>query len=193
MNPLFNALLGVLFLGFGAGATVVMYYLQGRATVAGRKLAQTEAKPRERTDARGEPRAVPRKPAPSTTAAAVATIPRHEQRAGQRPTDATVKTETRWYKVAEPGEVADGDVKAAEAGTRTVALTHWGGEYGAIDGCCPHQGGPLTEGTFEDGVLRCPWHGWGFDARTGESADPHHDGVGTYEIEVRDDGIYVAG
>jgi len=103
-----------------------------------------------------------------------------------------VKTETRWYKVAGQGELAEGGVKAVEAGTRPIALTCQGGEHGAIDGRCPHQGGPLAEGIFEDGVLRCPWHGWGFDARTGESADPHHDGAETYEIEVRDDGIYVA-
>ncbi len=192
MNPLVNALLGVLFLGVGAGATVVMYYLRGRAPVASGKPARTKAKPRDRADARERPRAVPRKLTPTLPDAAAATMPRHEARAGKRPTDAAVKTETKWYKAAERGEVAEGDVKAAEAGTRTIALTHWGGEYGAIDGRCPHQGGPLTEGTFEDGVLRCPWHGWGFDARTGESADPHHDGMEAYEIEVRDDGIYVA-
>jgi thiamine pyrophosphate-dependent acetolactate synthase large subunit-like protein/nitrite reductase/ring-hydroxylating ferredoxin subunit len=94
--------------------------------------------------------------------------------------------------VAEQGELAEGGVKAVEAGTLAIALTYRGGEYGAIDGRCPHQGGPLAEGIFVDGVLRCPWHGWGFDARTGESADPHHVGVQTHKIEVRDDGIYVA-
>ncbi|MGO9898199.1 MAG: Rieske (2Fe-2S) protein [Solirubrobacteraceae bacterium] len=24
---------------------------------------------------------------------------------------------------------------------------------------CPHQGGPLGEGSIETGMLRCPWHG----------------------------------
>jgi thiamine pyrophosphate-dependent acetolactate synthase large subunit-like protein/nitrite reductase/ring-hydroxylating ferredoxin subunit len=100
--------------------------------------------------------------------------------------------ETKWYKVAEPQEVSDGSVAAVQAGTRTIALTCCEGNYGAIDGQCPHQGGPLADGAFEDGVLRCPWHGWGFDARTGESTEPHHDSVAAYEVEVRDDGVYVA-
>ncbi|WP_372909496.1 Rieske (2Fe-2S) protein [Salinigranum sp.] len=32
-----------------------------------------------------------------------------------------------------------------------------------------HQGGPLGEDSIENGLLRCPWHGWDFDPLTGES------------------------
>jgi nitrite reductase/ring-hydroxylating ferredoxin subunit len=34
---------------------------------------------------------------------------------------------------------------------------------------CPHLGGPLAEARLEDDgcALRCPWHGYKFDARTG--------------------------
>ena len=35
--------------------------------------------------------------------------------------------------------------------------------YAALDNRCPHQGGPLGEGSIENGMLRCPWHGWDFD------------------------------
>jgi nitrite reductase/ring-hydroxylating ferredoxin subunit len=34
---------------------------------------------------------------------------------------------------------------------------------------CPHRLGPLHECAVEDGALRCPWHGYRFDVRTGES------------------------
>ena len=57
---------------------------------------------------------------------------------------------------------------------------------------CPHQGGPLGEGTIENGVLRCPWHGWDFDPCTGESKGAHADHVPVYQCETREDGIYVA-
>ncbi|NQT11238.1 MAG: Rieske 2Fe-2S domain-containing protein, partial [Planctomycetes bacterium] len=77
-------------------------------------------------------------------------------------------------------------------GPRTIALTRLDGQYGAIDGRCPHQGGPLAEGTLEDGLLRCPWHGWGFHPRTGESAEAHHEGVAAYDVDVRDDGVHLA-
>jgi nitrite reductase/ring-hydroxylating ferredoxin subunit len=36
---------------------------------------------------------------------------------------------------------------------------------------CPHWQGPLDEAAPKDGILRCPWHGYLFDARTGESTD----------------------
>jgi Rieske Fe-S protein len=36
---------------------------------------------------------------------------------------------------------------------------------------CPHLGGPLDDASVEDGCIRCPWHGYRFDLRTGRSAD----------------------
>jgi nitrite reductase/ring-hydroxylating ferredoxin subunit len=36
---------------------------------------------------------------------------------------------------------------------------------------CPHWLGPLEEALPENGILRCPWHGYLFDLRTGASAD----------------------
>jgi len=69
-------------------------------------------------------------------------------------------------------------------------MTHHQGKYAALDNKCPHQGGPLGEGSIENGLLRCPWHGWDYDPLTGK-APGFDDGVETYPVEVRDDGIYV--
>jgi nitrite reductase/ring-hydroxylating ferredoxin subunit len=46
-----------------------------------------------------------------------------------------------------------------------------GGELVAHSTICPHWLGPLDEAVPENGVLRCPWHGYLFDLRTGASAD----------------------
>jgi nitrite reductase/ring-hydroxylating ferredoxin subunit len=46
-----------------------------------------------------------------------------------------------------------------------------GGTLVAHATTCPHWLGPLEETAPEDGILRCPWHGYRFDVRTGESAD----------------------
>ena len=35
---------------------------------------------------------------------------------------------------------------------------------------CPHLGGPLDDAPVEDGCVRCPWHGYRFDLRTGREA-----------------------
>lgn len=37
----------------------------------------------------------------------------------------------------------------------------------AFPALCPHQLGPLADADVVDGVVRCPWHGYQFDARTG--------------------------
>jgi thiamine pyrophosphate-dependent acetolactate synthase large subunit-like protein/nitrite reductase/ring-hydroxylating ferredoxin subunit len=101
-------------------------------------------------------------------------------------------TRTVWYRVAGLTDVPEGRVATVTAGSRTMALTHFEGRYSALDNACPHQGGPLGEGSIENGWLRCPWHGWDFHPCTGRSPGGHEDGVPTYEVEVRDDGIYVA-
>ena len=38
---------------------------------------------------------------------------------------------------------------------------------------CPHWLGPLDESEPKDGRIRCPWHGYVFDLRSGRSADGH--------------------
>lgn len=104
---------------------------------------------------------------------------------------------TVWYKVAENEELKEGEVRSVQAGGKTLALTFYLDEYAALDNACPHQGGPLGEGSIEcneenDCWLRCPWHGWDFHPTTGKSPGGFDDGVATYPVEQRDDGIYVA-
>jgi len=102
-----------------------------------------------------------------------------------------------WYRVADVDELPDGRVKTVTAGIHSMALTHIDGEYHAMDNRCPHQGGPLGEGSIEKGnngecMLRCPWHGWDFDPKTGLPPGGHEDsGQAMYPLEVREDGIYI--
>ena len=102
-----------------------------------------------------------------------------------------------WHKVAEADELPEGRVKTVTAGNKSMALTHINGQYAAMDNRCPHQGGPLGEGSIEEGNdgqcwLRCPWHGWDFDPLTGKPPGGHEDsGQDMYPLEVRQDGIYL--
>ena len=108
------------------------------------------------------------------------------------------QTETlNWHRVAGTDELPEGRVKTVTAGTQSMALTHIDGKYFAMDNRCPHQGGPLGEGSIEPGEdgqcwLRCPWHGWDFDPKTGLPPGGHDDsGQTVYPIEVREGGIYI--
>ena len=106
--------------------------------------------------------------------------------------------EMTWHKVAEAGELPEGRVKTVTAGTTSICLVHFDGRYAAMDNRCPHQGGPLGEGSIERGVegqcwVRCPWHGWDFDPLTGKPPGGHEDtGQDMFDVEERSDGIYVA-
>ncbi len=96
-----------------------------------------------------------------------------------------------WHKVLEPGELPEGRVKPVTCGHQTVCMTHFDGRYASLDNKCPHQGGPLGEGSIENGLLRCPWHGWDFDPLTGRPPGGYDDGVRTFLVEEREDGVYV--
>ena len=100
------------------------------------------------------------------------------------------ETELVWRKVLEPGELADGRVKPVTCGHTTLCMTRHAGRVGALDNRCPHQGGPLGEGSIENGLLRCPWHGWDYDPISGK-APGFDDGVETFPVEEREDGVYV--
>lgn len=109
----------------------------------------------------------------------------------------TAQKDIIWYKVADPDQLPEGRVMSVTAGVKTLALAHFDGQYAAMDNRCPHQGGPLGEGSIERGEdnkcwIRCPWHGWDFDPLTGKPPGGHEDtGQTMYPVELRKDGVYV--
>ncbi|MDX6556732.1 MAG: pyruvate oxidase [Miltoncostaeaceae bacterium] len=96
-----------------------------------------------------------------------------------------------WHRVADPDALEDGRVRTVQAGHRSIALTRIDGRYGALDNHCPHQGGPLGEGSIEKGLLRCPWHGYDYDPLTGSPPPPFTDAPSCFPVQLREDGIYV--
>jgi nitrite reductase/ring-hydroxylating ferredoxin subunit len=98
-------------------------------------------------------------------------------------------------------EIPPGGRKIVEVAGRSVGVFNLGREFFALRNACPHQGGPLCEGYLsgllqseEPGkyeysrkgeILRCPWHSWEFDVRTGQSwFDPTKTRVRTYEAKI---------
>ena len=84
---------------------------------------------------------------------------------------------------------------------RSIAVFNLAGEFFGLFNRCPHQGGPMCEGILtgliesdEPGrysysrkgeIIRCPWHGWEFDVRTGQSyCEPERIRVRSYPVEV---------
>lgn len=102
-----------------------------------------------------------------------------------------------WIGVGHVADLPEGRVKTVTARTVSLCLVHYGGEWRAMDNRCPHQGGPLGEGSIERGVddkcwIRCPWHGWDFDPLTGMPPGGHEDsGQKLYPVEIRGGEIFV--
>ena len=97
-----------------------------------------------------------------------------------------------WHRILEPGELKEGRVTTVAVGRQTFAVSHYEGQFGCVDNACPHQGGPLGEGSIEKGWLRCPWHGYDYSPITGKPPGGFSDAPACFETEVRDDGVWVA-
>ena len=71
-------------------------------------------------------------------------------------------------RIASVDDVPPGNSAEFVAGDRIIALFNCDGTFYALDGVCPHAGGPLAEGTLSGTIVTCPWHGWQFDVTTGQ-------------------------
>ncbi|MBO9520848.1 MAG: Rieske 2Fe-2S domain-containing protein [Nocardioidaceae bacterium] len=100
-------------------------------------------------------------------------------------------TENEWHRIDPADLPQEGRVGSLVVDGRPVALTRCGGRLGALENRCPHQGGPVGEGSIENGWLRCPWHGYDYDPATGTPPEGFTDAVTAYEVDVRADGAYV--
>ena len=95
-----------------------------------------------------------------------------------------------WHEI-DADDLAVGEVKAVVTGGRAVCLTRTPNGLGALDNRCPHQGGPLGEGTIEDRWPICPWHGYEYDPLTGESPAGYGDSATPLPLAETDGAIAV--
>ena len=65
----------------------------------------------------------------------------------------------QWTPVLADTDLADGELRKADAGGVPVLLYRTAGTVYALASTCTHLGGPLQEGTISDGCVICPWHG----------------------------------
>lgn len=82
-------------------------------------------------------------------------------------------------------EFPERTVRVVRVGTSEIGIVHWEGQFFALRNICPHEGAGLCQGTVRPRIMAaavgeitadqttpvvtCPWHGWEFDARTGQS------------------------
>ncbi len=84
-----------------------------------------------------------------------------------------------------------GSSREVVVGERIVALYNVDGAIFALDGVCPHQGGPLGKGCLKGAIVTCPWHGWQFDVRTGQHQFSASVVQPCFEVRIEGDAILV--
>ena len=100
--------------------------------------------------------------------------------------------EASWVKVAERGELGEGDVLGVVVGGHDIAIYDHDGEIFATDDICTHAYAKLSDGWLDKGEIECPLHAGRFDVKTGKAtAPPCIDDLKTYPVRVVDDEIQV--
>ncbi len=98
-----------------------------------------------------------------------------------------------WERVADVSELPPGGRKSIFVDDLPVLLVRIGEQYFAVEDLCTHDGQPLTDGPLIDGAIKCPRHGARFDLASGKAlCMPATEGVRTFAVEVRSDGVYAA-
>ncbi len=113
------------------------------------------------------------------------------------------------HRVAHISEIPDDEAFITEVAGRPVGIFKVDGELFAVRNRCPHRGAPLARGTIEgtmlptcrpgelnygmdNQVLKCPWHGWEFDLRTGQCLFGVSDRrATTYNVRLENDYVYL--
>jgi nitrite reductase (NADH) small subunit len=96
-----------------------------------------------------------------------------------------------WIRIASVEEIPPGSGKELTVAGRIVALYHIDGKFFALDGICPHAGGPLGKGALRETVVTCPWHGWQFDVTTGRHCLSPTIRQATFAVKVERDEVFV--
>jgi nitrite reductase/ring-hydroxylating ferredoxin subunit len=105
------------------------------------------------------------------------------------------------HVVAKVSDLPPGTRRLVTVRGRPIVIFNVNGEMLGLLNRCPHQGGSLCHGVVTglvEGkragdfhlsrvgeIIRCPWHGWEFDIRTGQSyCDPETIRTRTYDVSI---------
>lgn len=98
---------------------------------------------------------------------------------------------TSWVRVCAVADCPEGEAREFVVGDRIVAVFHAAGAFYALDGVCPHQGGPLGKGRLSGTTITCPWHGWQFNVATGQHLTNASVCHPRFEVQVVDGNLLV--
>lgn len=109
------------------------------------------------------------------------------------------------HSIAKAEEIPPGSRKVLSVAGREIGVFNLGGSYYALRNICPHRSAPLCQGRIrplitspgvtqidrerEGEILKCPWHQWEFDIKTGEALYDEKMRVKTYDVRLEGDEV----
>jgi len=100
--------------------------------------------------------------------------------------------QTTKVRVCPVAELVEGCGKLVTVNGKALTLFRLGECVVALDAECPHEGGPLQDGTIEEGCVVCPWHTYRFGLTDGRCETDPNLRVKTYAASVEDGAVWVA-
>ncbi|HEY1857144.1 Rieske (2Fe-2S) protein [Acidocella sp.] len=114
------------------------------------------------------------------------------------------------HVLAPTSDIPPGSRKLFTVKGRPIAIFNLEGDFFGMLNRCPHQGGSLCEGVVtglvlssnpgeytyarKGEIIRCPWHGWEFDIRTGQSyCDPERIRTKAYPVDTASGATVIEG
>lgn len=94
-------------------------------------------------------------------------------------------------RIAAASEIPSGEGREFVVEGRIVAVFRLENEFHALDGICPHAGGPLAKGKLNGNVVTCPWHGWQFDVTSGQHCLNSHLHQTQYTVDLVGPDIWI--
>ena len=100
-----------------------------------------------------------------------------------------------WYKIAETESLIAwqaNNMCIVEAGDKKLTLARFNGGLYAFAQKCPHASGIMADGYINAaGQVSCPVHRYRFDMKNGRNTSGEGYHLKTYQVEIREDGIYI--
>ncbi|MEM1324926.1 MAG: Rieske 2Fe-2S domain-containing protein [Bacteroidota bacterium] len=99
--------------------------------------------------------------------------------------------EDNFFEVAAINEIPENCGKGIWLEHENIALFRYGTQISAVNNVCKHQQGPLSEGQVVDGCITCPWHGYQYRPKDGQSPPPFTEKIKTYQVKILKNKVWV--
>jgi len=97
-----------------------------------------------------------------------------------------------FVEIAPENRLSEGETLRVEIDSHVLTVARHEGQVYAVQEFCTHRYGPLSEGTVQNGHIICPWHGSGFDLRTGKVCEgPAKVDLRTFPVQIRNGTICI--